>query len=237
MWTHWLCHNYLRKARSPPQPLRVLDMCCGTGCIGVAIAKHVPTAHVTAVDLLPAAVATARENAAKNGVPPDRFDAQQSDMFELFFDPATKGDYPASAVGDGAAGAVQTPSVPVIADAHRGTFDVLVSNPPYVLPEQYVVLPLSILDWESKYGPRRRRLPRTQAVPLLQGVVRYGRVLLKPKHARHPALQEAPNIAIEVGLQAHVVASIMEKSGWFENVEVHLDYAQQERWVTASSKH
>lgn len=36
--------------------IRVLDMCCGTGCVGVAIAKHIPAAHITAVDIEPQAV-------------------------------------------------------------------------------------------------------------------------------------------------------------------------------------
>lgn len=42
--------------------LRVLDLCTGSGCIGLAIAKNVPNARVTLADISPAALAVAKEN-------------------------------------------------------------------------------------------------------------------------------------------------------------------------------
>ncbi len=52
----------------PPQ--RVLDLCTGSGCIGLAIAKQVPTARVTLTDVSEKALAVARQNMAlqKNGI-------------------------------------------------------------------------------------------------------------------------------------------------------------------------
>lgn len=47
---------------------RVLDLCTGSGCIGVTVAKLVPEARVTLADLSEDALAVARENAARNGV-------------------------------------------------------------------------------------------------------------------------------------------------------------------------
>ncbi|MDR1775701.1 MAG: peptide chain release factor N(5)-glutamine methyltransferase [Actinomycetes bacterium] len=44
--------------------LRVLDLCTGTGCVGLAVAQENPQVTVTAVDIDPAAVALAAENAA-----------------------------------------------------------------------------------------------------------------------------------------------------------------------------
>ena len=46
---------------------RVLDLCCGSGCIGVSLAR-LGGAEVTFSDISPAALAFARENARKNGV-------------------------------------------------------------------------------------------------------------------------------------------------------------------------
>lgn len=58
----------------------VCDMCTGSGCIAIAIAKHAPTATITAVDLSPAAIAVAQENAAAHGVA-DRVTFLESDLF------------------------------------------------------------------------------------------------------------------------------------------------------------
>lgn len=55
-----------------------LDLCCGSGCIGIALAR-LCAAEVTATDLSPACCALARENAARNGV---QLDVRQGDLFE-----------------------------------------------------------------------------------------------------------------------------------------------------------
>ncbi len=51
----------------PSPTATVLDLCCGSGAIGAAIAARAPAAQVYAADLDPAAVACARRN-----LPPDR---------------------------------------------------------------------------------------------------------------------------------------------------------------------
>ena len=45
---------------------RILDLCCGTGCIGLAIASRVKDAKVTLADISPKALAVAKENVALN---------------------------------------------------------------------------------------------------------------------------------------------------------------------------
>ncbi len=47
-----------------PAPRRLLDLCCGTGAIGVAIAARVADVEVVAVDIDPTAVDCARHNLA-----------------------------------------------------------------------------------------------------------------------------------------------------------------------------
>lgn len=49
-------------------PRRVLDLGTGSGCLAIAVAKHLPQAEVTAVDASAAALDVARENAASHGV-------------------------------------------------------------------------------------------------------------------------------------------------------------------------
>ena len=45
---------------------RILDLCCGSGCIGLAIASHVKDAKVTLADISQKALSVAKENVALN---------------------------------------------------------------------------------------------------------------------------------------------------------------------------
>ncbi len=83
------------------RPLRILDVGTGSGCIAVSLAKALPGAVVWALDVSPAALATARENAALNDADV-RF--LEADILHWETAPALAGL----------------------------SFDVVVSNPPYV---------------------------------------------------------------------------------------------------------
>ena len=48
-----------------PDP-RILDLCCGSGCIGLAVASRLKDARVTMADLSSEALAVARRNCARN---------------------------------------------------------------------------------------------------------------------------------------------------------------------------
>lgn len=58
----------------------VLDLCTGSGCIAMAIARNCPSATVTATDISPAALAVAAENAVKHKVN-DRVTFAEGDLF------------------------------------------------------------------------------------------------------------------------------------------------------------
>ncbi|HVX54235.1 class I SAM-dependent methyltransferase [Nocardioides sp.] len=64
----------LFREAQPPPPGRILDLGCGYGVIGLAIADAVPGARVTAVDVNERAVLLANENAVALGLA-DRYHA------------------------------------------------------------------------------------------------------------------------------------------------------------------
>lgn len=89
-------------------PLRVLDLCCGGGSIGLAAAHYFPDAQVDLVDISEPALALARENAALLGVEA-RASIFASDVFSGI--PAGR------------------------------TYDIILSNPPYVNAVDLAAMP------------------------------------------------------------------------------------------------
>ena len=62
--------------------IRVLDLCAGSGCIGVAIAKALPEAHVSFSEIDTAHLPTIEKNLAENGIAPERYALFQTTLFK-----------------------------------------------------------------------------------------------------------------------------------------------------------
>ena len=82
--TETLCEQALRQVKPG---FRVLDLCCGSGCLGIAVKLSYPACDVWASDVSPEAVALTRENAQRLGA---EIQAVRGDLFEplsgLMFD-------------------------------------------------------------------------------------------------------------------------------------------------------
>ena len=78
--TELLCEWALCLLKDRPSP-RILDLCCGSGCIGITLKAGLPAASVTLSDISPDALALAAENAAKLGTD---VSFCQSDLLEAF---------------------------------------------------------------------------------------------------------------------------------------------------------
>jgi release factor glutamine methyltransferase len=70
----------LVKSKPKDTPWSIADVGTGSGILAVCAAKNLPAAHVTALDISPAALAIAKENAEKHGVA-SRIEFLESDLF------------------------------------------------------------------------------------------------------------------------------------------------------------
>lgn len=93
--------------------IKILDIGTGSGCIAIALAKNMPDASVTALDISAEALAVAKRNAGSNGV---EIDFIQNDILE--------------------------------AESLPGTYDVIVSNPPYVRHLEKEEIKDNVLQYE-----------------------------------------------------------------------------------------
>jgi release factor glutamine methyltransferase len=90
--------------KSPPH---ILDMFAGSGCVGIAVLKHVPEAYVDFADIDSSCIRQIEKNCALNGIDRRRYRTIQSDLFDNFGSAA-------------------------IENNARSYYDVIFANPPYV---------------------------------------------------------------------------------------------------------
>ena len=92
--------------------LRILDVCTGSGCIALALARNLPFSKVTAIDISSLAVEVAREN---SDLLKTKIKIVEGNIFE--WDPHEK-------------------------------YDIIVSNPPYVLDKEALHMEKNVLNYE-----------------------------------------------------------------------------------------
>ena len=82
--TETLC-EYVVERLKDLEGLRIADLCCGSGCIGVSLAKYLPGSRVTMADISDTAIAVTRRNIQKHGVA-DRASVIQTDIMQDVID-------------------------------------------------------------------------------------------------------------------------------------------------------
>ncbi len=66
--TEILAQQAIVRVQSAGESARVLDLCTGSGCVGLAIAHDCPQAHVILADISEAALRVCRQNIRRNGL-------------------------------------------------------------------------------------------------------------------------------------------------------------------------
>ena len=68
-------------AAEPTKHFNIVDVCTGSGCIAVSVAKHLPQCTITAIDLSPAAVVIAKANVEQHQLT-DRVSVVESNLMD-----------------------------------------------------------------------------------------------------------------------------------------------------------
>lgn len=106
--------QWIIEKESSNQSIRLLDIGTGSGCIAISLAKNIPQAKVTAIDLSEEALKVAQEN---------NQELHAKVSFELI-------------------DILNPPK------SFTSKFDVIVSNPPYVLEKEKALMKKNVLDYE-----------------------------------------------------------------------------------------
>jgi release factor glutamine methyltransferase len=80
-WVKDLITKIYREKISSDSPLHILDLCAGSGCIGVAIAAAIPEAKVDFLEIEERHLSTITKNCFENNLEKSRFNAFQGNLF------------------------------------------------------------------------------------------------------------------------------------------------------------
>jgi release factor glutamine methyltransferase len=184
--TEVLCRAALKHIEGRGLPgLRVLDLCCGSGCLGLAVAKHAPgvkdpdakpwdearpdvsSCRLTLADIDEAALAVTRQNAREHGVTAAVINAD----------------------------ALAPPP------EELGSFDMILCNPPYIAAHEWDGLDPGVKDYE----PRRALCDEADGLSFYRSLAEHW----------GPALRPGGTLFVECGhTQAGTASSIFVREGW-----------------------
>ena len=164
---------------------RVLDLCCGSGCITCAIGHELPATKLVAVDLSASALEICRANVNLNRLT-TRVICMQAD-------------------------ATSSPPLGI------GSFDLIVSNPPYIESGEIAKLDRSVKDYEPMWALDGGK----DGLRFYKAIIKHWKSLLRPEGL----------LIFEVGEgQAEAVADMLMAAG-FAATSIHQDARGVDRAV------
>ncbi len=166
-------------------------MATGSGCIGLALAYHLPQAQVIATDKADTALALAHKNSTHNNIHNIRF--IQSDLFN------------------------NLPTTP--------SFDLIVTNPPYIAESERTTMDDAVLNWEDHsalFAP-------DNGLSLIKKII-----IDAPAHIAHNEEiknKNIPQLIIEIGYQQGLAVQQLMIDAGYNAVSVYKDIEKKDRVV------
>jgi len=165
--TELVVETALKIIQTAGRKITVIDLCAGSGCIAVSLAKDANVARIFATDKSGRALAVARENARKHGVS-DRIRFLEGDLFG----PLAELDL-------------------------RGMVDIIVSNPPYVRSGDLPTLQPEVRDFEPELaliaGPEGTEIQHRIVSTAPEFLNKYGALIMEMGEGQSDALQRLVN--------------------------------------------
>ena len=188
----------------------ILDIGTGSGCIAIALKKELPRVDVFAMDVSATALVVAKENAALNNVAVNFVEA---DILQLSH-PATVKLPPPITIG------TQIPLFPQIPEFK---FDIIVSNPPYVLSSEKQTMSKNVLGYEPHLA---LFVEDTDPLLFYKSIIDFAEIKLEKNGKLFFEINET---------MAHEVKELLLKHN-FKGVEIRKDLNGKERMIKAERK-
>jgi len=174
--TEILVEEVLKRNESSKK-LKILDLCCGSGCIGISLAHYFKNSIVTLVDISEEALKVTEQNISKHNLS-HRVSALKRDILSQGVD---------------------------------GSFDIIVSNPPYINDEDYERLEPDV----KLYEPKGALLSEKDEYKFYKRII----------DDFSPLLEENGQMYLEMGYnQSAFLEKYMRKSNKFSNIEIIKDF-------------
>ncbi len=180
----WVADLIQKLQPHAPKIVTILEIGTGSGCIALALAKAFPHAIITAADINPAALLLAQENADLNEIRNVRF--VESNLFD------------ALSIDENKTHGSQIP--PGIT-----TFDLIVSNPPYIDPIHKSTMMPQVLQWEDEHA----LFAQDDGLHLLKEIIRQA-----PKYLNHQPSLPCQLVLEHDNGQQEIIKKIAQENGF-----------------------
>ena len=195
----WRVESGERRAES-----RILDLCTGSGCIAIALKKAFSGADVTAVDISPAALAIARQNAQENSA---EANFVQSDIL-------------ATPKEENKEENKEKNREEKNFNFQLSIFNLIVSNPPYVRQSERAAMQRNVLDYEP---PLALFVPDDDPLRFYRAIAAIAARCLAPRGL----------LALEINdALAADTCALLARYGFAATV--HRDFRGRDRFLTAT---